>query len=147
MGWFERIALKHVYYHMWNRSPVQVQYMRQVLRAGTLGWSWGMGWGGRWEGGSGWGTHVHPWPTHVNVWQKPPQYYKVISLQLKKNVSPFVIKILTESHGNFQLIRNNCFFLTLKYLEKEMATHFSVLAWKIPGTGSSVGCRLWVRTE
>ena len=21
VGWFERIALKHVYYHMWNRSP------------------------------------------------------------------------------------------------------------------------------
>ena len=35
------------------------------------------------EGGSGWGTHVHPWLIHVNVWQKPPQYYKVISLQLK----------------------------------------------------------------
>ena len=42
-----------------------------------------MGWGGRWEGGSGWGTHVHPWLIHVNVWQKPPQYCKVISLQLK----------------------------------------------------------------
>ena len=28
-------------------------------------------------------------------------------------------------------------------LEKEMATHSSVLAWKIPGTGSLVGCRLW----
>ena len=27
------------------------------------------------------GTHVHPWLTHVNVWQKPPQYCKVISLQ------------------------------------------------------------------
>ena len=25
--------------------------------------------GGRWEGGSGWGTHVHPWQIHVNVWQ------------------------------------------------------------------------------
>ena len=25
----------------------------------------------RWEGGSGWGTHVHPWLTHVDVWQKP----------------------------------------------------------------------------
>ena len=24
------------------------------------------------EGGSGWGTHVHPWLIHVNVWQKPP---------------------------------------------------------------------------
>ena len=35
------------------------------------------------EGGSGWGTHVHPWLIHVNVWQKPPQYFKVINLQLK----------------------------------------------------------------
>ena len=38
-----------------------------------------------WEGGSGWGTHVYPWLNHVNVWQKPSQYCKVISLQLKKN--------------------------------------------------------------
>ena len=37
--------------------------------------------GGR--GGSRWGTHVHPWLIHVNVWQKPPQYCEVISLQLK----------------------------------------------------------------
>ena len=29
------------------------------------------------------GTHVHPWPIYVSVWQKPPQYCKVISLQLK----------------------------------------------------------------
>ena len=28
-----------------------------------------------------------------------------------------------------------------------MATHSSVLAWRIPGTGSLVGCRLWGRTE
>ena len=26
---------------------------------------------------------VQPWLIHVNVWQKPPQYCKVISLQLK----------------------------------------------------------------
>ena len=38
---------------------------------------------GKWEGASGWGTHVHPWLIHINVWQKPLQYYKVISLQLK----------------------------------------------------------------
>ena len=30
---------------------------------------------------------------------------------------------------------------------KEMATHSSVLAWRIPGTGSLVGCRLWGHTE
>ena len=32
-------------------------------------------------------------------------------------------------------------------LEKEMATHSSVLAWRIPGTGELVGCHLWGRTE
>ena len=32
-------------------------------------------------------------------------------------------------------------------LEKEKATHSSVLAWRIPRTGSLVGCRLWGHTE
>ena len=32
-------------------------------------------------------------------------------------------------------------------LEKEMATHSSVLAWRIPGRGSLVGYHLWGRTE
>ena len=32
-------------------------------------------------------------------------------------------------------------------LEKEMTTYSSVLAWRIPGTGSLVGCRLWGHTE
>ena len=56
----------------------------QVLGAGALGRPRGMGWGGRREGASGWGTHVNPWLIHVNVWQKPRQYCKVISLQLIK---------------------------------------------------------------
>ena len=84
VGWSERIALKHVYYQGWNRSPAQVGCMRQVLRACALGWPGGIGWRGRWEGGSGWRTHVNPWLIHVNVWQKPLQYCKVISLQLIK---------------------------------------------------------------
>ena len=58
--------------------------MRQVLRAGALGRPRGMGWGGRREEGLGWGTHVNPWLIHVNIWQKPLQYCKVISLQLIK---------------------------------------------------------------
>ena len=28
-------------------------------------------------------THVHLWLIHVDAWQKPPQYCKVIILQLK----------------------------------------------------------------
>ena len=54
----------------------------EVLRAGALGRPRGMGWGGRWEGGSGWGIHVNLWLIYVSVWQKPLQYCKVISLQL-----------------------------------------------------------------
>ena len=36
--WSETIALKRVYYQVWNRSPVQVGCMRQMLKAGALGW-------------------------------------------------------------------------------------------------------------
>ena len=55
--------------------------MRQVLKAGALGRP---RWGGRRVGGSGWGTHVNPWLIHVNVWQNPLQYCRVVSLQLIK---------------------------------------------------------------
>ena len=58
--------------------------MRQVLGPGALGRPRGIGWRGMWEGGSGWETHVNPWLIHVNVWQKPLQYCKVISLQIIK---------------------------------------------------------------
>ena len=84
VGCSERIALKQVFYQGWNRSPAQVGCMRQVLRPGALGRPRGIGWRGRREGGSGWGTHVNPWLIHVHVWQKPLQYCKVISLQLIK---------------------------------------------------------------
>ena len=32
-------------------------------------------------------------------------------------------------------------------LEREMATHSSILDWRIPGRWSLVGCRLWGHTE
>ena len=34
---------------------------------GALGRPRGIGWRGRWEGGSGWRTHVNPWLFHFNV--------------------------------------------------------------------------------
>ena len=84
VGCFKRTASKHVYYLGWNRSPAQAGCMRQVPSPGALGRPRGIGWRGRWEGGSEWGIHVNPWLIHVNVWQKPLQYCKVISLQLIK---------------------------------------------------------------
>ena len=82
---------------IWEKSPETriLSYVKQIASPGSmhkmgcsglvaLGWPWGMGWGGRWEEGSGWGTRVHPWLIHVDVLQKPPQYCKAISLQIKK---------------------------------------------------------------
>ena len=86
VGWFERIALKHLYYHMWNRWPVQVWCMKQGTESQCTGTTHGDGLGREGERGLGWGTHVHLWLIHANVCQKPPQYCKVISLQLNKSI-------------------------------------------------------------
>ena len=47
------------------------------------------------------------------------------------------------------VIRLSDFTFTFHFhaLEKEMATHSSVLAWRIPGTGEPGGLPLWGRTE
>ena len=65
---------------MTSANPMrEAGHSKLVLWDNPEGWD-GEG-GGR--GGSGWGTHVHPWLIHVNVWQKPLQYCKLISIQLK----------------------------------------------------------------
>ena len=45
--------------------------------------------------------------------------------------------------------RLNDFIFSFRFhvLEKEMATHSSVLAWRIPGTAGPGGLRLWGRIE
>ena len=47
-GWFKRIALKHLHYHMWNRWPVQVWCMKQGTQSRCTGTTQrdGMGRGG-----------------------------------------------------------------------------------------------------
>ena len=58
--------------------------MHETGCSGLIHWDDPEGWDGeKVGGGSGWGTHVHPWLIHVSVWQKPLQYCKVTSLQLK----------------------------------------------------------------
>ena len=39
-----------------------------------------VGWGGRWEEGSGWGTHVYLWRVHFDVWQNQ---YNIVNLKNK----------------------------------------------------------------
>ena len=123
VGCSERIALKQVFYQGWNKPPAQAGCMRQVLGAGALGRPRGMGWGGRWEAGSGWGTYVNPWLTHVNVWQKPLQYCKVISLQLTKinGKKKKAVLMVTSDPANRQSRQEN-----QEWTFRSKAWHFSV---------------------
>ena len=52
-----------------------------------------LGWRGRWEGGSGWGTHVNSWLFHSNVWQN--------SLEIKKKRIPIVYYRFSLCEGSF----------------------------------------------
>ena len=58
--------------------------------------------GGRWEGFQDGGTHLYPWLIHVDVWQKSPQYCKVISLQLKFINLKINLKIKKNCKNNFE---------------------------------------------
>ena len=53
--------------------------MNETGCSGLVHWDDPEEWdGGRWERGSGWGTYVHPWWIHVNVWQNQ---YNVVKLK------------------------------------------------------------------
>ena len=81
-----RMALKHVYYHVRNESPVCVRYRIQnawgwctgMIQTDDMGWEVGGGWV------SGLGTHVHPRWIHVNVWQNQYSIVKQNKVKIKK---------------------------------------------------------------
>ena len=74
-------------------------------------------------------------------------------------MAPTPVLLPEKSHGWRSLMGNSpwghsqtrlsdfTFTFHFHALEKEMATHSSVLAWRIPGMGEPVGCHLWDRTE
>ena len=111
--------------------------MRQVLGAGALGRPRGIGWGGRWEGGSGWGIHVNPWLIHVNVWQTPPQYCKVISLQLIKineKIKSRDFTLPTKVHlvkaMALPVVTYGCESWTIKKAEHQRTDAFELWYWR-----------------
>ena len=68
----------------WTPLPPSSPYHPyRMLGAGTRGWSKEVVWGGRWEGGSGLGTHVHPWLIHVDVWQNQYSIVKQNKVKIK----------------------------------------------------------------
>ena len=59
--------------------PDRVTFEQRCMRQGAPGWCTGMtlrdGRGREMGGGSGWGTHVHPWLIHVSVWKS---HYNIV---------------------------------------------------------------------
>ena len=102
-----------------------------------------MGGGGRWEGGSGWGTREHPWLIHVKVWQKPPQYCQVISLQLK------FLKKWEHAHTNkgrfvYTLFSSFCCYSLGPTLGVDFSSPLTAALGKVVAVVcSSVGRRKW----
>ena len=60
---------------MSRQSRFDAQYW--MLGAGALGRPRGMVWGGSWEEGSGWGTHVYLRQIHFDIWQNQ---YNIVKL-------------------------------------------------------------------
>ena len=80
-GWMERVAWKHMHRMQNSRWEYAVWQFRQVLCDNLDGWD---GMGGRFKRQR---TYVYLWLIHVDEWQKPTQYGKAVTLQLKINTS------------------------------------------------------------
>ena len=96
VGQFGRIALKHVYYHMWSEMPVQVWCMIQDAR----GWCTGMiqrdGIGREVGGEYRMGNTCTCMADSCQWMAKPLQYCKVISLRINKLILKKRIKNLQQ---------------------------------------------------
>ena len=117
VGWFGRMALKHVYYHMWNESPVQVWCMIQ----GPRGWCAGMtqrdGMGREVGEGFRMGNTCTPMADSCQCMAKPIQNCKVKKYKLKKkqktNLLSFKNNFFHDAHVTF------LFFVSWNNLNKD----------------------------
>ena len=60
-----------------------------------------------WEGGSGLGTHVHPWRIHVNVCQNQYNIVKQnkVKIKIKKKCGPFLKPLLNLLQYSFSILK------------------------------------------
>ena len=77
-----------------------VSSMHEAGHSKLVHWDNLVGWDGEGHGMAvqDGGTHVHSWLIHVNVWQKPLQYCKVISLHTFIQVSQEAGQVVWYSH-------------------------------------------------
>ena len=76
-GWYGKMALKHVHYHMWNKSPVRVQCMIQDAQGWCTGMTQRDGMGRELGGGFRMGNTCTPMADSSQCMAKPIQCCKV----------------------------------------------------------------------
>ena len=76
-----------------------------MLGAGARWWLREMLWGGKWEGGSCLGTHVHPGWIHVNVWQNQKKKKKVKKKNTGVGCHSLIQRIFPMQGSNLGLLR------------------------------------------
>ena len=87
---------------MSHQSRFDARYW--MLGAGAMGRPRGMVWGGRWEEGSGWGTHVNLWWIHVDIWQNQ---YNIVKLKYKIKLNLKKKEILRQFQTTYAKKRNS----------------------------------------
>ena len=90
---------------------------------------------------------MYLWLIHIDIWQKPTQYCSYASIkifskepQLTMSMAQMVKHLPTVWETWVQSLGR-------EDLEKEMATHSSILAWKIPWMEEPIGYSPWGRKE
>ena len=134
VGCFKRTASKHVYYLGWNiTSP---GWMHETS---AQAWCTGNTQRNPVErvvgGGIGWGIHVTPWLIHVNVWQNPLKYCKVIHLQLIKINEKKEKKIKLDIQNMKIMISSPNISLQIDGEKLEIVTEIIFLGSKITADG------------
>ena len=95
-----------------------------------------------------------PWIVHAFI------YWHFFKSNWRRQWHPTLVFLPGKSHGWRSLLGYSPwgheesdmterlhFPFSLSCIGEGIVTHSSVLAWRIPGTGSLVGCRLWGRTR
>ena len=100
-----------------------------MLGAGALGRPRGMVRGGRREEGSGWGTRVYLWRTHVDIWQNQYNIVKLKNkIKLKKRKKKEIVNIMApQIHSTDLSEPNSGRFPKRQFFCKNSTDHLALL--------------------
>ena len=119
-------SIYNIIYETSRQSRFDARYW--MLGAGALGRPWGMVWGGRWEEGSGWGTHVYLWWIHFDIWQNQ---YNIVKLKNKIKLKKKEIKGNRSDFYSWAAFAENLFGFLIHIHKSQNCVqgYFQIYSW------------------